>query len=421
MNMKNLFPEYFVDKDKINKIWDDCLFVFDANFLCDLYRYSDVTRLNFIEVINKFSERVWLPHRAVEEYLRNRRGVIRKQEELYVEVVSKLNDLEGNLNHKKQHPFVNKELHSKFFSVSEQLKRELEESRAEYVKRINDEDDIKDEIINIFDGKIGCGFDEEKLKEIFKEGESRYKEKIPPGYMDKVKDEVKDKNEHQCLTENDKKSRVYGDLLIWKQIIEKSKQDNKNVIFITNDSKEDWWKLEGPNTLGPRGELIKEFEKETSCFFYMYGPDRFLKFAQEYLDVKVNKEALEEIQEIKEEDEKKNLKNTVMARDLRGFVDSNNNSIFENDFSFKENLNIEDRLEVLLSEIDRLNDKRHQFLYRLKMLDINSEEGSGMAKELMIRIKLIEKHRDAIMTKVRLLENKVYKNSYNDLNDDFLQ
>ena len=53
----------------------------------------------------------------MEEYLRNRRVVISKQEALYVDVIKKLNILEENLNHKKQHPFVSKELHAGFFDV----------------------------------------------------------------------------------------------------------------------------------------------------------------------------------------------------------------------------------------------------------------------------------------------------------------
>lgn len=220
MSMKDLFPDYFINEDKVSNIWNDCLFVFDANFLCDFYRYSDVTRLEFINIMNEFSERVWLPNRAVEEYLRNRRTVIKKQEALYVDVIKKLDVLEGNLNHKKQHPFVNKKLHAKFSDVSKQLKEELEGSRVEYIKRVNGEDEIKNKIVEIFDGKVGVGFADEKLNEILEEGELRYKNKVPPGYKDKEKE--KDDYENQCLTEKDKKIKPYGDLIIWKQIIEKA-------------------------------------------------------------------------------------------------------------------------------------------------------------------------------------------------------
>ncbi|XQU07977.1 hypothetical protein P4544_15655 [Halomonas sp. LY9] len=44
MNMKDVFPEYFKDRDELEKIWENCIFVFDANVIIDLYRYSEDTK-----------------------------------------------------------------------------------------------------------------------------------------------------------------------------------------------------------------------------------------------------------------------------------------------------------------------------------------------------------------------------------------
>lgn len=421
MKMKDLFPDYFVNEDKINEIWDGCLFVFDANFLCDLYRYSDTTRLEFVNLLKQFNDRVWLPNRAVDEYLRNRRNVIKKQEALYVDVIKKLEILEGNLNHKKQHPFVSDELHSNFLNVSRDLKEELEISKAEYVKRINGEDDIRNDIVEVFDGKVGACFNNDDLEKILADGALRYENKIPPGYKDKGKE--KDDYENQCLTEIEKKARGYGDLIIWRQIIKKANEDKVNVIFITSDSKEDWWKLEGPNTLGPRRELIEEFEAQTKKFFHMYSPDRFLKFAQEYLKVKVNEEALEEIKEIKKEDEKKNLEDRIKVRDARGFVNNKDGAIFENEYngSVEDQLRAKDHIESLLSRIEKLNDRRNELLYELKALDINSEKGSNDSKNMMRQINFFDNYKNALMSKVRFLEEKIYKAEYNDMDKDYLE
>lgn len=57
--------------------------------------------------------------------------------------------------------------------------------------------------------------------------------------------------------------RLYGDLIVWKQVIQKSKKDKINIILVTDDLKEDWWLKINGKTIGPRFELIKEFHIET--------------------------------------------------------------------------------------------------------------------------------------------------------------
>ncbi len=90
-----------------------------------------------------------------------------------------------------------------------------------------------------FDGKVGEGFYNEDIDKIKKEGESRYKTKTPPGYCDG----------------NQKQDNEYGDLFIWKEIIRYAKENDKDVIFVTQDVKEDWWFKEKGKTIGPRYEL----------------------------------------------------------------------------------------------------------------------------------------------------------------------
>ena len=57
---------------------------------------------------------------------------------------------------------------------------------------------------------------------------------------------------------------LYGDLIVWKQTIEKAKESNRDVIFVTDDKKNDWFeaKVKGKRS-GPRKELLREFSKES--------------------------------------------------------------------------------------------------------------------------------------------------------------
>ena len=63
--MKDLFPGHFKEsQENLREVWDTCLFVFDANILLNLYRYSDTTRREFLRIIERIKVRVWLPHRS---------------------------------------------------------------------------------------------------------------------------------------------------------------------------------------------------------------------------------------------------------------------------------------------------------------------------------------------------------------------
>lgn len=287
--MKNLFPEHFkLSNEELKENWQSALFVFDANILLNLYRYSDSTRQEFLSILGEIRGRSWLPHRAVEEYLNNRLGVISQQEKAYDETIQKINDLKVGLENKRQHPFVSELIMGQVDSIFNDLAKELENNKQHHTSRIYD-DQIKEEIAKIFDGNVGIPFSDEKLKEIISMGEIRYKQKIPPGYSDGAK-----KIDADIFLE---KCKQYGDLIVWFQIIEKANEIRKNVILVTDDVKEDWWEKFKGKTLGPRVELIKEFKDATQQNFYMYQADRFLEFAKKNLGAQVSDSSLQEVRD----------------------------------------------------------------------------------------------------------------------------
>lgn len=147
-------------------------------------------------------------------------------------------------------------------------------------------------LTEVLDGCIGDSFSDEELKAIYKEGKERYDKSIPPGYMDK-KD--KEKNGDQSL---------YGDVIIWKELLRRfGKSNSDNVIFITDDLKEDWWYTFGGNTISPRYELLKEFRDITGKGELIYKPIQFLKFAKSYLKQKLGESAVEEVEFVRKNDE----------------------------------------------------------------------------------------------------------------------
>jgi hypothetical protein len=116
---------------------------------------------------------------------------------------------------------------------------------------------LKEDRVHLFvedliqSGRVGNPFPISSLIKIFTEGEERYTYRIRPGYMDMEKDK-----------RDPSKREKFGDLIIWKQILEHARASQSPIIFITNDEKEDWWVLDRNNIpIKPREELMDEFSE----------------------------------------------------------------------------------------------------------------------------------------------------------------
>lgn len=307
--MKELFPGHFKESEKdLREVWDNCVFVFDANILLNLYRYSDTTRKEFLRILNKIKGRTWLPHRAAEEYLSNRLIVIDQQEKSYDDTIKSINSLKSDLENARQHPFVSPKTMKQVERVFDTLCSELSKNKGSHTKRISN-DEIKNSISSIFAGNVGSPYEKEKLEELIVDGEERYKQKIPPGFKDGGKS-----GSSEVFTE---KCRKYGDLIVWYQVIEKSIDSKKPIVLVTDDKKEDWWERFKGKTIGPRPELVKEFKDKTDNTFHMYQADRFLELARENLDEAVSSEILEEIREVRRRDRIAHRKNIEMEYMLK--------------------------------------------------------------------------------------------------------
>uniref|UniRef100_UPI0032168CFA PIN-like domain-containing protein n=1 Tax=uncultured Draconibacterium sp. TaxID=1573823 RepID=UPI0032168CFA len=340
--MKTKFPGYFkLSEDEILNLWDNALFTLDANILLNLYRYSDETKTEFIKILRKLKERIWIPNQSAHEFFENRLNVISQQEKSYEETISALNNMESEFKSSRQHPFLSKRLLKRFSTLTKEMCDELNENKDFHSKRIQG-DDILEEIESLFANKVGDEFTEKELEEIVKLGESRFAKKIPPGYKDNGK---KDNSPNDI--------RKYGDLLVWKQIMNKSKELKKAVILVTDDRKEDWWVRFKGKTLQPRPELTKEFRTETEQAFHMYQSDRFLEFARDYLNEKVNQKTIDEIRELRRLDEEKRH---VLMQQERAIIKQQ--KIKER--LLKERYMFEHDMDFLSKEIKMLEHKLHE-------------------------------------------------------------
>ncbi|MBV7564688.1 PIN domain-containing protein [Pseudomonas sp. sia0905] len=303
--MKDKFPGHFSTPQSKEHLWQNCLFVFDTNILLNLYRYSDETRALFIKVLEGLRGRIWIPYKVAAEYLENRLDVIYEQQEEYEKAITEIKKLKGKLENSRQHPFVSL---SAMKAVSKSLDNainELEKNKEIHSSRIH-ADEMKELISEIFNERVGDKPANETLEEIIADGAERYKQKIPPGYSDIKKQSTEESLASRC--------RPYGDLIIWKGLIEKAKENHLPVIFVTDDGKEDWWLRFKGKTLGPRPELIEEFKCEVNQDFYMYLPERFLSLASEKTQENLSKEVLDEIRDIRSK-EQENIQGVISPAD----------------------------------------------------------------------------------------------------------
>lgn len=353
--MKGMFPGYFANNaESLKGIWDECLFVLDANVLLNLYRYSAETSFELFEIFTLLQDRLWVPHQVAKEYLSNRVSAISQQVKVYDDALKGLAELKKAFENPKQHPFLSEEAMQGFLESHSKLVHELGKSKGSYLSKI-ELDDIKDRLEVLLDGKVGSGLTKDESLEIISLGLDRYSQKVPPGYKD-----AKKGGDSEIL---DDKLKPFGDFIVWAQTIDKAKKDNIPVIFVTGDSKEDWWTIYSGKPLEPHPQLVEEFVRDVGKGFYMYLPEVFMEKANEYLKRVTSQRAVEEIVVAREEDESQIIDSKRMRNVADGVVnDSASDIIFEERARVEKELSLvmslmstaEAKLEITQSEQDDL-------------------------------------------------------------------
>lgn len=279
--MRNKFPGYYKLSDAdFNLLWNNGLFIFDTNVLLDLYRYSDETVESLFEIMESIKERIWIPFQVSKEYHKNLSSIIAEQVRKYDTSINTLSDFKKQIEEKRSHPFLEegfKDEIDKFCSKFDEILK----AKKKNIRELIISNPTKERLADLLENKIGDALSPDELKAIFVEGEKRYTENTPPGYLDKKKP-APDK---------------YGDLVIWKEILKKNIEIDQPIIFITRDTKDDWFMNEMGLTISPRPELIEEFKKTKPNLFYCYSTTSFLQYANEYLNADVDKSSIDEIEE----------------------------------------------------------------------------------------------------------------------------
>lgn len=321
--MKKLFKETKYNWRAVSeKVWQDGIIVFDTNVLLNLYRYNKEARNELIKLMKSYQNRLWMPYQVGLEFMANCETVKAWIHKGFTELVGQVDKCKNDFfkfyddNYAKHKHIHRKELEKLFDQQLQPIKdklKEWEKALPDYEKK----DVVKNRIMDLYDNRVGDDYNYDELLEIYAKGKIRYDNKIPPGYRDNTKDKWEMGARH-----------VFGDLISWMQIMDHAKANDKDVIFVGEDLKEDWWEKEGGKLDKPRHELLEEFRYRTGREIVFHTQKGFIDASKK----KLKEETLKEVERVREE-------NMRMIEKLKSVSEAISSSIPQFDYSALEKVN----------------------------------------------------------------------------------
>lgn len=235
----------------LKKLTKNCIYVLDTNVLFVPFDSSgeNLDDIKSILLNLKKEERLFLPARVAREFANNR---AKRIGELFLKIRQSKNNLNsGNFN-AEDYPLLQEnknyqELINKYKEVKKLIKesRKLLEDVENDVLNWNWNDNVSKAYKEIFTPDIIIEVKKAE-KELIKDLKFRIEHRIAPGYKDsgKLDDGI-------------------GDLIIWQTALEVAKQNNSDLVFVTNDQKNDWFYKQDKEGLYPKYELFDEFRRFT--------------------------------------------------------------------------------------------------------------------------------------------------------------
>lgn len=364
------------EDDEFKNLWSDSIFVVDTNVLINFFKYTSSDSTNSLMKVLRYlkdSNRLWIPHQVALEYFFNYEKNMNKQMDAHSEIHQLKNNLADELKQKiskfrSDHPYISVNTNAKldeYLSEIEKVGSNLEQTIETEVANMSNPESIHNDILSILKGIVGDPYSQNKIDTIETQGVDRYKYSIPPGF----KDQTSNKGEFRVYG-NFKYQLLYGDLIMWNQIIDKAKEIEKGIILITEERKEDWWSKSKGKIIRPHPQLIHEFLYKTDKHFYMYRTERFLQMTSEFLEVDlVSASQIENVEkdiELIRKNEKEVENSIETLPQLSPTIDKNKlcvDKIIEKEISFSEIKNFLKQNEI--------NDLQHKYSIALEESQID--------------------------------------------------
>jgi PIN like domain/Restriction endonuclease len=285
------------------------LVVLDANVLLSLYRIAPGPRAEVLAALTAVGDRLWVPHQAALEFSRNRKDAVHDRVRAFASVKlaltaapeTAMDVLESAIGQFRQlrqrsattRPWGRAEdgfdadaLLARLNQAMAPVLAELEAMHDEHdlhPRDLSSVDPVLKQIDAVVTGRIGAGYPSARLAQLVDHAISfRYPNEIPPGFRDGGKETP---------------IRRAGDFLLWQQTIDRANelaQNERLVLLVTNDLKDDWWELDNARTrLGPRPELVQELRDRAGADLALRTLDEFVADAKTHLPVRVSEATVE--------------------------------------------------------------------------------------------------------------------------------
>lgn len=312
--MKDKFAWYLPQNaSEFNNIWDNAILTLDTNVLLDLYRVHSNTKDTLISAINSFGDRVWLSYQAASEFIEHHNEVKFDSKSIFDNISPVLSNLkqkiEADLNEIKGKKVLDKtkldSYKNEIITTIDSIDKYLEESKEIHLKTLT-EDKILEWITNKFNNKVGQPIADDNREIWNNEAKTRIEAKIPPGYKDKDKDDEKS----------------YGDIFLWKQVLNYAKEIQTPIILITSEKKEDWWAKSSNQIIGPRLEMLKEAFDIAQQKVFIFRTEYFLELYAKRQGQEENThltEAIREFSQLFDENRFVSIKEQVLKSNNRTF------------------------------------------------------------------------------------------------------
>ena len=280
--MKTHFSQYYRigNHDLLNK-FDDCVFIFDACSLLDIFRLKKDLVEDIFKVIEHYKDQIRIPYHAASEYFKDINVVLAKQIDNINDSKKSFDAFSNTFQAQRNYPYITDVTSRLLARLEKQIERDFS-SQTKYLEEQLIYGEHQNKLSNLLEGKVLPPFTSEEIAAIEKEGELRYSDKVPPGWKDASKGENR-----------------YGDLINWKEILRFAKDSGKSIIFVSNDVKEDWVVNVKGKKIGVQPQLLGEFYRtvgNSNQIFHVYTLDRFLAFINDHDNDVISKEAVQDIQ-----------------------------------------------------------------------------------------------------------------------------
>lgn len=288
--MERMFPgSYGVSAQERDDALSRGLVSFDANALLSLYRLSPPAREALLETMKLLGERnrLWFTYQALLEFHRHRGEVIRYQDERALRLVNHFRQLskalKTELNRDPDHPFL--EL-AALGQAAEKARASVEKTwqKAQRDRPEAGSDPVLTALTAIVGERCGREPSPEVRGQWEREAADRIARKVPPGFSDA-----------------EKIDGGHGDYLIWRELLDIAGREQRPIVFITDDTKEDWWELRRADDgsikpIGPRAELVTEMHNFSGVTYVQLNRTGFQVYGRDALGVPTTDAVLEEIQ-----------------------------------------------------------------------------------------------------------------------------